>query len=81
MQTLQTAEDQIMMDLVAEVEANGGGKTTAISQYASTKVGRQLECVRDELKCRELMRLAKSDQVVIALDNLRMLLAKERQSY
>lgn len=54
--------------------ANGGdGKKVFI-------VARQLECARDEIKIRRLMQQATRDEVVIALDNLRMILERVRKN-
>lgn len=38
-----------------------------------------LGLIRDEVRCRELMRASRSDEVTVALDNLRRLLRNTRK--
>ena len=57
------------------------GSAGSVNNNLIAIVIRQLECVRDERRCRDLMEFADNDKTIIALDNLRQLIARERKSY
>lgn len=76
---MEVAKEQAIMDFVADSEASTKGKTSGMSYQDIKPVARQLECCRDEVRCRELMAGA-HPKVKAALRNLKQLLKQERKS-
>lgn len=79
---MEVAEEQAVMEFVSDSEVGGQGRgwqNATVQKEKAEAVGRQLECCRDEVRCRELMAGA-HPKVKVALRNLKVLLEQERRA-